>query len=149
MAVHFRPVNTQTLSNPDLEKVIYEELLPACEKSGVVLSRYGNQAYEGSDPSADTNYCSLVMTRELFNLARIQVIDCYLKEFLMDTSLRGFQDLKAQVQAQVPAAQSGDLAVAVLFKGLSLNFHDPKTVECDLVMNELPAWRVSHLAICP
>jgi hypothetical protein len=147
MAVHFRPVETQQLSPINLEKMIYEELLPACKKSGIILSRFGNQAYEGSDPSADPDYCRLVETRQLFNLARIQVIDCHLQDFLKDPELRGFEDLKARVQAQVPAAQSGDLAVAVLLKGLSLNFHDPKTVECDLVMNELPPWRMNHLVV--
>lgn len=67
MTISFNKVlNFQNLSNKEAEKILYEELLPECEKKGVYLMPEGNR------PDRKEEYEKLKNKREIFHIDGIQ-----------------------------------------------------------------------------
>ncbi len=133
MAVHFRRIDGfDQLPAEQAQNIIYGELLPACENAGILLSRYGNLAYEDFPPEIDQKYRLLKENRELFNLAQVQQAYQAIVVAEAKGSMPGFCSLKGKVAGQVQDITTGDLVVALLMRGHSANFHNPKTMECDV-----------------
>lgn len=132
MSVQFRRIDGfDRLPAEQAQNIIYGELLSACENAGILLYSYGNLAYEDA-PEPDQKYRPLKENRDLFNIVRVQQAYQAIVVVEANNSMLGFCGLKEKVEGQIGGITIGDLIVALLIRGHSANFHNPKTMYCDV-----------------
>lgn len=127
-----------TLSLEDASRVIYSDLVPACEAKGIKLSYYGNHAGTGSLLSVE-EYDARKAAHTLFNVEKIQQVFALLPALVQDTS--GYKStsysLKHRVEERLPGEKyvtNGDLIAAMLLKGYQARFGkrtELMTVNCE------------------
>jgi len=125
MTVSFYPIpNFDQYTKPEAQNVIYNQLIPACEKAGVYLSQAGN--HNSHDPMhllhwiPHTNhYWKMKEQRSLLDVDRIQrcvaSLDLYVKptkSFINSYALKHYVE-----ELQKEYISDGDLTAAMLIKG--------------------------------
>lgn len=118
--------------------VIYNYLVPACEKKGVMLSYYGNHKGKDSLMSVEI-YNQGKDNHDLFNVKRIQRIFSILDLAItrMGTYTSGSYILKSRVEhlpGQVVGTLNGDFIAAMLLNGHPARFgriDEEMTLNCE------------------
>jgi hypothetical protein len=112
------------LSLDDATRVVYDQVIPACEAQGIKLSKYGNHAAPSSSvPIAE--YDQQKAARQLFDVARIQRVFAQLDGIVQEASKYkiGSYTLKHRVEKyQHNKVTNGDTIVAMLVKGYAARF---------------------------
>lgn len=125
--VSFRAVdNFDQLPEGAASKILYKELVPACEAKGVKLSSYGNHAGAGSIPSVEV-YNKEKANRELFDEKRVQKAYTSIPSITQNTSryMAGSYGLKHAFEdhpSQSQYLRNGDLIAAMLVNGHQARF---------------------------
>ena len=125
MSITFGPVaDFHTLATGEATNIIYGQLIPICEKKGIMLSRYGNHAGDGSISGID-RYVEQKAQKKLFDVPRIQKAFASLSDMMVVVSQykTGSYGLKHIVERyQKEYITNGDLIVAMLMKGHMARF---------------------------
>lgn len=118
--------------------IIYNYLVPACEKKGVMLSYYGNHQGKDSLMSVEI-YTQKKENHELFDVKRIQrvfsILDLVITK--MNTYRSGSYILKYQVEhlpGQIAGTLNGDFIAAMLLNGHPARFgekNEEMTLNCE------------------
>ena len=112
------------LPTGEAEKILYNELVPACEKKGVKLSANGNNA-AGTSICDVEKYTQEKAEHKLFNIERIQKAFASLDEIIQPASYYKAHSysLKHTVERyQKEYLTNGDLIAAMLLKGHQARF---------------------------
>lgn len=125
--VSFRKIdNFDKLPEEAATKILYEELVPACEAKGVKLSSYGNHAGRGSIPSVE-DYDREKANYQLFDVKRVQKAYSSIPIITRKTSkyMAGSYGLKHIFEkhpSQSKYLTNGDLIAAMLVDGYKARF---------------------------
>lgn len=126
--VSFRAVeNFDGLSEEAATKILYEELVPACEAKGIMLSYEGNHADGGSSWSTVEQYSQRKASRQLFDVKRVQkayssipLITKSITQF--KTGSYGLKHVFERHPSQSEYLRNGDLIAAMLVNGHQARF---------------------------
>ncbi len=109
----------------EAEAVLYDNLIPACEAKGVMLSAYGNHASRGSLSKVEI-YNQEKAEHKLFDVERVQSAFAILNQIVQPCSQykTGSYGLKHTVEKVLPGGslRNGDLIAAMLIKGYKARF---------------------------
>ncbi|KAG4072778.1 hypothetical protein HA402_005255 [Bradysia odoriphaga] len=137
--ITFRSVSDfNQLSLEEAINIIYEELIPACEEKGVLLSQYGNHAGGGTIVTLE-EYERKRECRNLFDLKRIQKAFVEIDEIIRPTSdykisSYGFKHIVEKHGFEPKYISNGDVIVTMLLKGYAARFgkrNEPIGVNCE------------------
>lgn len=128
--------NCDHMTQDILQRIIYEELVPACEDTGVLLSYAGN--HRGQDSLiSEAIYRRDKMEKRLFDIASIQMILSQLDTIVTDHTEYEVDCYKLEqiVGDQVgKKVSTGDVIAAMLMKGFSASFgkiNESMTMRCE------------------
>src|SRR3990167_11217717 len=137
MTVTFREVSDfHLLPDDQAVKVLYDELIPACERKKVCLSQYGNHNTFGALLSI-ADYNKKKEDKKLFDLQRIKTAFQAIPEMLqpITTYKLGSYGLKHTVEKrQNEYLTNGDLIATMLMQGYKARFAksgEPLNVNCE------------------
>lgn len=124
------------------EGVLYNDLIPACEKKGVFLSSYGNHAGRGNLFNVE-KYNQEKEEHKLFDVKRIQKAFTQMNEMAQpcsqyNTGSYGFKHSVERHQKSYIA--NGDLIAAMLLRGYSARFgkrNEDMEVNCEFKVKRL------------
>lgn len=105
-------------------RIVYDEIIPACERNGIKLSSYGNHASRETLSSVEI-YDKEKKEHRLFDIARIQSAFRCLDEVISNATVQsvGSYGLKHVVERhQDKYITNGDCIVAMLVKGYKADF---------------------------
>lgn len=139
--VSFRKVDDfDALSEEVATKILYDELVPACEAKEVKLSSYGNHAGSGSIVSVE-KYSQDKANQELFNVKRVQKAYSAIPLITANASQykSGSYGLKHYFERhpyQSEYITNGDLIAAMLVYGHKARFgtSNCENVNCDFMV---------------
>lgn len=105
-------------------RILYEEIIPACEAKGIKLSYYGNHASRETISSVE-EYDRNKQDHRLFNVERIQrafkcLDDVISKATVQSVGSYGFKHVVERHQGEY--ITNGDCIVAMLVKGYIADF---------------------------
>ncbi len=117
--------NFDQLTEIQARDVLYDIVIPACERKGVMLSEYGNHSGEGSLVKVE-KYTQDKAAYTLFNVSRVQRAFTELNAIIVNTSkyTANSYGLKHKVEAsgRKEYLTNGDLIAAMLVKGYQARF---------------------------
>jgi len=119
-----------TFSLEGAENIIYNQLVPACEAKGVMLSRYGNHASAKGVRNIE-QYERLKEEHDLFNIEKVQAAFASINFVLRRTAQ--YEVSSYYLGDVMGELDHGDLIAAMLLKGYSARFAkkgEPLDVNC-------------------
>lgn len=135
--------NFNQLPLDEATNIIYDQLIPACEAQGVMLSAYGNHRARGALCNVE-DYNQKKDARTLFDIARIQRAFASIPIIVQNVSQfkTGSYGLKHRVEehpsqkgnGQIGYIANGDTIVAMLLHGYEARFGkktEEMAVNCD------------------